>query len=236
MRPRARDRGRARLRARLHHRARAVAPSSTSGGGRSVIARSLATRGSSSPQDEFELHTWVPIHIGPLDMSINKAVVYLWIGAARDDPDRRSGPCASGSRFDRAGSQTTGESIYELDPGPDRRGQPALARRSDGGSRTSPRSSSSSGCSTSSASSRCRSRTSTSSRRRRAADVGDLRRDANLSVTLALALITFFATHVEGIRYNGAAALLQELGPGRARRSRSSPDRRRSRSSPSSCG
>ena len=32
------------------------------------------------PSHEFELPAWVPIHIGPLDMSINKAVVYLWIG------------------------------------------------------------------------------------------------------------------------------------------------------------
>ena len=34
---------------------------------------------------------------------------------------------------------------------------------------------------------------------------------SNLSVTLALALITFVATHVEGIRYNGVVAVLQEL-------------------------
>ena len=37
---------------------------------------------------------------------------------------------------------------------------------------------------------------------------------ANLSVTLALALLTFGATHFEGIRYNGARPLLQELDPG----------------------
>ena len=34
------------------------------------------------PSHEFELPAWVSIHIGPLDMSINKAVVYLWIGTA----------------------------------------------------------------------------------------------------------------------------------------------------------
>jgi F-type H+-transporting ATPase subunit a len=33
------------------------------------------------PSEEFELKPWVSIHIGPLDMSINKAVVYLFIGA-----------------------------------------------------------------------------------------------------------------------------------------------------------
>jgi F-type H+-transporting ATPase subunit a len=32
------------------------------------------------PEDEFELHTWVPIHIGSLDLSINKAVAYLMLG------------------------------------------------------------------------------------------------------------------------------------------------------------
>jgi F-type H+-transporting ATPase subunit a len=34
------------------------------------------------PSHEFELPAWVSIHIGPLDMSVNKAVVYLWLGCA----------------------------------------------------------------------------------------------------------------------------------------------------------
>ena len=65
------------------------------------------------PSHEFELPAWVPIHIGPLDMSINKAVVYLWLATAvtitlgillmrfrlRVDPDRR---------------QTIGEQIYDV--------------------------------------------------------------------------------------------------------------------------
>jgi F-type H+-transporting ATPase subunit a len=29
------------------------------------------------PQNEFKLEEWVPIHIGPLDLSLNKAVLYL---------------------------------------------------------------------------------------------------------------------------------------------------------------
>jgi len=33
------------------------------------------------PEDEFRLEEWVPIHIGPLDLSINKAVAYLALGA-----------------------------------------------------------------------------------------------------------------------------------------------------------
>jgi len=65
------------------------------------------------PSHEFELPAWVSIHVGPLDMSINKAVVYLWIGTAltiligivlmrvrlRLTPDRR---------------QTIGEQIYDI--------------------------------------------------------------------------------------------------------------------------
>jgi F-type H+-transporting ATPase subunit a len=33
------------------------------------------------PQNEFKLDPWIPIHIGPLDLSINKAVIYLVIAA-----------------------------------------------------------------------------------------------------------------------------------------------------------
>jgi F-type H+-transporting ATPase subunit a len=65
------------------------------------------------PSTEFELHPWVSIHVGPLDMSINKAVVYLWLGSLltmaigillmrfrlRVTPDRR---------------QTIGEQIYDI--------------------------------------------------------------------------------------------------------------------------
>jgi F-type H+-transporting ATPase subunit a len=38
-------------------------------------------KGTFHPEDEFELHPWISIHIGPLDMSIHKAVVYLLLGA-----------------------------------------------------------------------------------------------------------------------------------------------------------
>jgi F-type H+-transporting ATPase subunit a len=31
--------------------------------------------------EEWNLHAWIPIHIGPIDMSINKAVAYLLLGA-----------------------------------------------------------------------------------------------------------------------------------------------------------
>ncbi len=70
-------------------------------------------RGNFDPTIEFEQHEWIPIHLGPLNLSITKAVVYLMLGtlctiglgiltmrsrlALR--PDRR---------------QTVGEALYEV--------------------------------------------------------------------------------------------------------------------------
>jgi F-type H+-transporting ATPase subunit a len=65
------------------------------------------------PSHEFELHPWVPIQIGPLDLSINKAVAYLILGSivtmalgillmrvrVKVDPNLR---------------QTAGETIYDV--------------------------------------------------------------------------------------------------------------------------
>jgi F-type H+-transporting ATPase subunit a len=34
-----------------------------------------------NPEHDFEIGEWVPIHIGPLDLSINKAVAYLILGS-----------------------------------------------------------------------------------------------------------------------------------------------------------
>jgi F-type H+-transporting ATPase subunit a len=73
----------------------------------------LAAEEDFNPEHEFELPAWVPIHLGPIDLSINKAVVYLWIGGLvtmalgiglmrirlKVDPDTR---------------QTIGETIYEI--------------------------------------------------------------------------------------------------------------------------
>ncbi len=66
-----------------------------------------------NPANEFELKQWVSIHLGPLDLSINKAVVYLAIGSVLTIalgiftmrsrlallPDKR---------------QTVGEAVYEI--------------------------------------------------------------------------------------------------------------------------
>jgi F-type H+-transporting ATPase subunit a len=65
------------------------------------------------PSVEFEQHDWIPIHIGPLDLSITKAVAYLMLGSVITmalglvlmrwktsiDPDRR---------------QSAGELIYDI--------------------------------------------------------------------------------------------------------------------------
>jgi F-type H+-transporting ATPase subunit a len=65
------------------------------------------------PSHEFELHAWIPIEIGPLDLSINKAVAYLFLGTAVS--------IALGILLMRARvgirpdtRQTIGEQIYEV--------------------------------------------------------------------------------------------------------------------------
>ena len=70
-------------------------------------------RGTFDPSDEFQLKPWVSIHLGPLDLSINKAVVYLLLGAALT--------CLLGVGLMRfrlrvaAGRrQTVGELIYDI--------------------------------------------------------------------------------------------------------------------------
>jgi F-type H+-transporting ATPase subunit a len=42
----------------------------------------VASAGTFNPAREFELKQWVGIHLGPLDLSINKAVVYLALSSA----------------------------------------------------------------------------------------------------------------------------------------------------------
>jgi F-type H+-transporting ATPase subunit a len=73
----------------------------------------LLAAGSFNPANEFELNDWVSIHLGPLDMSINKAVAYLAISAlvtiALGIFTMRSRlALLPGKR------QTVGEAIYEL--------------------------------------------------------------------------------------------------------------------------
>jgi F-type H+-transporting ATPase subunit a len=73
----------------------------------------LAAAEEFQPQHEWELPAWVPIQIGPIDLSINKAVAYLWLGALVT--------IILGIWFMRFGlslrpsrRQTTGEALYDL--------------------------------------------------------------------------------------------------------------------------
>ena len=166
------------------------------------LALILAAAEDFQPQHEFELPAWVPIHLGPIDMSINKAVVYLWVGALVTIVlgiwIMRFGLSLRPSR-----RQTTGEALYELIQGQIAEGN--LPSKAIGrwfpyvaslflyiwilnlvGFVPLP----------------------ISSEKFELFGLevptwGIYAATANLSVTLGLALITFIATHEEGIRYNG---------------------------------
>ncbi len=47
-----------------------------------VVAGSQGKNQEFKPQNEFKLDTWIPIHLGPADLSINKAVLYLFLASA----------------------------------------------------------------------------------------------------------------------------------------------------------
>jgi F-type H+-transporting ATPase subunit a len=54
-------------------------------GGAIILGIAFGSEGkndSFKPQDEFKLHDWIPIHIGSLNLSINRAVLYLFIVCA----------------------------------------------------------------------------------------------------------------------------------------------------------
>ena len=172
----------------------------------------LAAAEQFDPEHEFQLDPWISLELGPIDMSVNKAVVYLWIGAAATivfgiwvmrfglslRPNRR---------------QTMGEGLYEALQGQIAEGN--LPSKAIGrwfpyvaslflfiwmlnvvGFIPLPVSN-------------------------ETFHVGGLdlptwgiyAATANLSVTLALALITFVATHVEGVRYHGPFRYLKSWIP-----------------------
>jgi F-type H+-transporting ATPase subunit a len=47
-----------------------------------LLPANAFARGEFDPTKEFEQKEWIPIHLGPLNLSITKAVVYLMIGSA----------------------------------------------------------------------------------------------------------------------------------------------------------
>ncbi len=72
-------------------------------------------RGDFDPTVEFEQHEWVPIHLGGLNMSITKAVVYLMIGSVLTillGIGLMRLRLTSGRELGRR--QTIGEQIYEV--------------------------------------------------------------------------------------------------------------------------
>jgi F-type H+-transporting ATPase subunit a len=172
----------------------------------------LAATEDFQPQHEFQLDPWISLELGPVDLSVNKAVVYLWLGGIVTILFgiwvMRFGLSLRPSR-----RQTTGEGLYELLQGQIAEGN--LPSKAIGrwfpyvaslflfiwmlnmiGFIPLP----------------------ISSEKFEVAGVelptwGIYAATANLSVTLALALITFLATHVEGIRYNGPARYFKSWIP-----------------------
>ena len=75
-----------------------------------VMPASAFARGEFDPTTEFEQHEWIPIHLGPLNLSVTKAVVYLWLGTLLT--------ILLGLVLMRARGlnrrQTAGETIYEV--------------------------------------------------------------------------------------------------------------------------
>jgi F-type H+-transporting ATPase subunit a len=46
-----------------------------------LLPANAFARGDFDPTDEFVQNDWIPIHLGPLDLSITKAVAYLMIAS-----------------------------------------------------------------------------------------------------------------------------------------------------------
>jgi F-type H+-transporting ATPase subunit a len=168
----------------------------------------LAAQEDFKPEEEFTLDTWIDLGI----LSVNKAVVYLWVGAAVTILlgiwIMRFGLSLRPSR-----RQTMGESVYELVQGQIAEGN--LPHKATGrwfpyvaalflfiwilnivSFIPLP--------------------ISNEHFELFGVEVptfGLYAATSNLSVTLALALITFAATHVEGIRYNGAVRYFKSWIP-----------------------
>ncbi len=152
-------------------------------------------KGEFHPEEEFEQHPWVPIHLGPLNLSITKAVAYLLLGTVltillglvlmRWRP--------------RGRRQALGELIYEV--AQTQVAEQGLPRKAIGrwfpyvstlmlfifvinliGFIPLPLS---------------------DEKWHGIPTLGIYAATSSLSVTLSLALLTFFFTHFEGIRWNG---------------------------------
>jgi F-type H+-transporting ATPase subunit a len=165
-------------------------------------------RGKFDPVKEFEQHDWVPIHLGPLDLSITKAVAYLMLATVltmllgfvlmRVPMGGKAGV-----------RQTLGESIYEL--AQTQIAEQGLPSKAIGrwfpyvaslflfifvvnllGFIPLPL---------------------TGETFHGIPVWGIYAATSSISVTLALALLTFFFTHIEGIRWNGPVAYFKSWIP-----------------------
>jgi F-type H+-transporting ATPase subunit a len=78
-----------------------------------LVPANAFARGEFDPTAEFVQHEWIPIHVGPLNLSITKAVAYLMLGTAltiafgiffmRGKPGRKPGR-----------RETIGELVYDV--------------------------------------------------------------------------------------------------------------------------
>jgi F-type H+-transporting ATPase subunit a len=151
-------------------------------------------KGEFHPEEEFEQHDWVPIHIGSLNLSITKAVAYLMLGSVLT---MIIGVTLMRAR--RGRSQALGEQIYEV--AETQVAEQGLPSKAIGrwfpyvaslmlfifvvnllGFIPLPLS---------------------DEKWHGIPTLGIYAATSSLSVTLALALLTFFFTHFEGIRWNG---------------------------------
>ena len=80
-----------------------------------LLPANAFARGSFDPTKEFEQKEWVPIHLGPLNLSITKAVVYLMLGTVVTIVFGIVFMRARSGRGGKPGRrQTFGELVYEI--------------------------------------------------------------------------------------------------------------------------
>jgi F-type H+-transporting ATPase subunit a len=170
-----------------------------------VLPATAFARGSFDPTTEFEQHDWVSIHLGPLNLSITKAVVYLFIGTALTI--LLGVVLMRGKTLNRR--RTVGEQIYEI--AQVQVAEQGLPSKAIGrwfpyvatlmlfiwvinliGFIPLPI---------------------TGEKWHGIPVWGIYAATSSLSVTLALALLTFFFTHFEGIRWNGAVRYFKSWIP-----------------------
>jgi F-type H+-transporting ATPase subunit a len=163
-----------------------------------LLPANAFARGTFDPTTEFEQNEWIPIHLGPIDMSITKAVAYLMIATVvtiafglffmRGKPGRKAGR-----------RETIGELVYDV--AQQQVAEQGLPHKAIGrwfpyvatlmlfifivnflGFIPLPL---------------------TGETWHGIPVWGIYAATSSISVTLALALLTFFFTHIEGIRWNG---------------------------------